>query len=1026
MEFPHQYGLHNRIRELKYENILPDQIATLLTRVRIKGNLGVHQGKASHNDAISSLLASFSISKWFVSTYGEESYPELSAQKFHKPENLDARHALKVLEEEFELRETEYQNKIAELTQLSANQQQDYKSKGEEKANALYYSERETRQLFIDPQLKAAGWEVDTLTLDYKSNKTLPQKGKNMAISEWPVTGGYADYALFIGLELYGVIEAKKYNTDISTNLSQSKRYAENIKPIVPLVILGEWRGYKVPYLFSTNGRNYLKQIETKSGIWFLDVRKVRNNARVLQGWYSPEGLKKLHLQDINSADNKLKNQSPDFLSDPSGLNLRDYQMTAISKVEESLLQFPNTRRLLLAMATGTGKTRTIIGLVYRLIQTNRFRRILFLVDRRLLASQAFDAFKDNKVADLNTFGEIYKVSGLKDVLPELETRLHFATVQSIVKRLFYSENPEQLPVDAYDCIIVDEAHRGYLLDKEQDEEELEFKDQKDYVSKYRMVLEYFDSHAIGLTATPALHTTDIFGRPVYSYSYREAVIDGWLIDHEPPIKIKTELSENGITFKKGEKPEVYNPETNEIIELDALEDELNFEIDGFNKSVLSPSFNRTVITELVNHLDPEGEEKTLIFAARDDHADLIVKMLKEEFAEIGADVHDEAIIKLTGIVDKPKTQLKKFKNEIYPNIVVTVDLLTTGIDVPTICNLVFMRRVRSRILYEQMVGRATRLCDDINKEIFRIYDAVRLYEALEDYTSMKPVVVNPKTTMTQLAEELPQIRSTERIQKQLDQIVAKLHRKKPYITEDRDTKIEHTSEGLDFLNFINKIQNLTPEEAQSELPQYIPTLRYIDKIKRSIKPTYLSNHPDSLIVAEQGYGKYQRPEDYIESFQKYIEENKNKITGLTLVCTKPSDLDRKSLKELRLQLDDEGFNSYLLNKAYKAAKNEDIAADIISYIRSHAIGSSLISHEERIKNAVDRIRNQQEWNKIQSKWLDRFEKQLIAESILQKEDLDKSPFSDAGGYRRLNKVFNNELDDLITKININLYNQSA
>ena len=1018
---------HSRIKELQYQQILPDNIASLFHNIRLKGNDGIHKGQSTSGKSTSALMSAFTLSKWLLDTYGEEVPADLAQHRFSPPPNLDARHAIKEQEEAFAEKEKAYEQKIAELQKMTPAAEAKVKERGNAKAYNLSLSEEETRLLYIDPHLRAAGWEVDTLELDYKTKKVLPQKGRNMAIAEWPVKCGYADYALFIGLELYGIVEAKKYKTDISTDLTQAKRYAKDLIAKDPMVALGEWRSYKVPFLFSTNGRKYLKQIETKSGIWFLDVRKERNNARVLQGWYSPEGLEKLRRQDLTASETKLKEKSPDFLTDASGLSLRDYQMKAIAEVENSLLNNPEQRRLLLAMATGTGKTRTIIGLCYRLISTNRFRRILFLVDRRLLADQAFGNFKDNKVEELKTFGDYYEIAGLKQAIPELDTRMHFATVQSMVHRLFYAEDPtEVLPVDTYDCIIVDEAHRGYLLDKEQDDEELEFKDQLDYVSKYRMVLDYFDVHAVGLTATPALHTTEIFGKPVYNYSYREAVIDGWLIDHEPPIKIKTQLSEHGITFNKGESPEAYDPETGEVIELDQLEDELNFEIDGFNKKVLSPSFNETVVKELVQRLDPEGEEKTLVFAARDDHADDLVKLFKEEFARIGADVVDEAIMKITGKTDKVGEQVQRFKNEKYPNIVVTVDLLTTGIDVPKICNLVFMRRVRSRILYEQMVGRATRLCGEIGKEIFHIYDAVRLYEALEDYTKMKPLTVKPLATLTQLIEELPHIKTPARIQQQLDQIISKLQRKKSYIIDEHLEKFQYASDQEDLPAFIEMIKNMSPEEAVKELPKHTQTFKYLDRTKRPTTVTYLSDHPDQLIAAEQGYGAYARPEDYLEGFQKYIEENKNKISALKLVCTKPAELDRKSLKELKLALDSKGFNARLLNKAWKSTKNEDIAADIISYVRTHALGSSLLSHEERIEKAMATIRSLKDWNKIQSKWLDRIEKQLLAESILQKSDLDQDPFSEAGGYKRLNKVFNNDLDNIIKTINENLYNQSA
>jgi type I restriction enzyme R subunit len=228
----------------------------------------------------------------------------------------------------------------------------------------------------------------------------------------------------------------------------------------------------------------------------------------------------------------------------------------------------------------------------------------------------------------------------MKSVIPESETRLHFATVQSLVKRLFYSDN-EILPIDTYDCIIIDEAHRGYNLDKEINEEDLTFKDENDYVGQYKRVIEYFNAYIIGLTATPALHTTEIFEKPVHNYSYREAVIDGFLTNHETPYIIKTKLSEEGILWEKGEKPKILNPETNKIEE---LEDELHIEIEQFNKLVITEPFNRAVIKDIVQYLDPEGDQKTLIFAVRDTHADLIVQLLFEEFEAIGIEVPQDAI----------------------------------------------------------------------------------------------------------------------------------------------------------------------------------------------------------------------------------------------------------------------------------------------------------------------------------------------------------------------------------------------
>ncbi len=257
-----------------------------------------------------------------------------------------------------------------------------------------------------------------------------------------------------------------------------------------------------------------------------------------------------------------------------------------------------------------------------------------------------------------------------------------------------------------------------------------------------------------------------------------------------------TNLSKSGIQWKKGDTVPVLDKTTGEITNIEDIPDELTIEVEGFNQKVLSRSFNETVIKELVKELNPYGDEKTLVFAATDDHADTVVRILKEEFNAIGCPVDDDAIRKITGSIDKPTQAIRHYKNEKHPNIAVTVDLLTTGIDVPAICNLVFVRRVRSRILYEQMIGRATRRCDEIGKDHFNIYDAVRLYEALEEVTNMKPVAPNPAVTLVTLIDELLDMDDQARQKLHLDQLIAKLQRKERRIQTDTEEKIKALTGG--------------------------------------------------------------------------------------------------------------------------------------------------------------------------------------------------------------------------------------
>ena len=620
-------------------------------------------------------------------------------------------------------------------------------------------TESETRVL-IDEQLQKVGWEADTRNLRY-SNGIRPVKGRNLAIAEWKTNSdvgynGFVDYALFIDTKLVGVIEAKASYKNVSSVIDyQCKDYAKNICDEDKKYLVGTWNSFRVPFIFATNGKPYNEQFETVSGIWFLDLRKSDNAPKALRSWISPVGIMELLEKDISVGNENLQKMTFDLLCDRGGLNLRDYQLNAVQAVENAVIA--GQKNILLAMATGTGKTRTILGMIYRFLKSGRFRRILFLVDRNSLGEQAQDVFKEVRLEDLMTLEEIYNIKKLDDRIFEKETRIQVATVQSMVKRIIYSEDDSIPAVTDYDLIIIDEAHRGYILDKEISEgEENIFENQQDYQSKYRSVIEYFDAVRIALTATPALHTTKIFGAPIFKYSYREAVIDGYLVDYDAPHILKTKLSVEGIHYKQGDNVAIYDPTTGEITNSDLLEDELNFDVENFNRQVVNENFNRAVLEEISKNIDPDGMGKTLIYAVDDKHADLIVQILKGIYSAKG--VSNEAVMKITGSVgDKRRINaaIRKFKNERYPSIVVTVDLLTTGIDVPQIDTLVFMRRVKSRILFEQMLGRATRLCPEIGKTHFEIYDAVGVYESLEPVSEMKLVVVNPTENFSSLLEKL-------------------------------------------------------------------------------------------------------------------------------------------------------------------------------------------------------------------------------------------------------------------------------
>lgn len=1007
----------DRLNTMKKEGLAEPEMLDIFHTLRRKGNSASHEASYGTTEEAKQLLAlAYQIAIWFMEVYIDW---EFVAPTYREPErevsSKELQLKVQALEEEIAKKEKELLTQLDTITDEAITKDVRVGRKEKSKLHIQKHrlSEAQTRVL-IDDKLHAAGWIVDTEKYNQKKYKTMPEKNRNMAIAEWKVGSKYADYALFIGLQLVGIVEAKAKHRDIPSALeSQTKVYAREVQAIEGIELLPLSGEYKVPFLFASNGRPYLRQLEDQSGIWFWDARNQTKRAHALEGWHSPDDLKLLLDVNEEEANDRLKNE------DITKFGLRDYQQKAVLAAEKALMQ--GARKMLIAMATGTGKTRTAIALMYRLIKAKKCRRILFLVDRNSLGQQTMDALKDSKIENGLPFSSIYDVKSLEDMTPDVETKVQIATVQGMVRRLFYSDN-EQLPsVGQYDFIIVDEAHRGYTSDREMTDEELLFRDQNDYISQYRRVIDYFDAAVLGLTATPALHTTDIFGTPIYKYSYTEAVLDGYLVDHEPPYLFETELKEHGIKFEKGDEVEVYDPEKGEII-LEQLEDELKFEVEHFNKQVITEGFNRAILNKLTEYIDPESREKTLIFAATDQHADLIVRLLKEAFEENGDEVSDDAIVKITGSIYHPNEMIKRFKNERLPNIVVTVDLLTTGIDVPAITNIVFLRRIKSRILYDQMLGRATRLCPDIEKSHFRIFDAVGIYHQLQKYTEMKPVVKQQKATIEELRESFVQAETQDEAQYFLNQLVAKIQRKKQMLNDEAKHRFEQLSKGLTVDEWAKELKEYTPKQAQanSVLFDYVATY----KTQRELQ--VIATHEDKVTDVTRGYGEgNERPADYLDGFVQFIRENMNEIPALQIVCTRPKDLTRKDLREIEVILATKNFKEEHLQTAWKQAKNEEIAADIISFIRQAALGEALVSTELRVKNAMQKVYSMHDWTPRQRKWLERIEKQLIEMPVLSPNPQDafsEEPFKSQGGYNRLKKELGEEVDQIVQLINDNLY----
>ncbi len=1021
--------LVNKIRLLENEEYITEDLARIMHRLRLGGNEARHEGKESLQKAKLLLPQAHSLCEWFMQVYGDYSY---TPQEYHLPEEQsepDFTESKKDKAEEARLRKQD-EEKAQKAVPVP---QQERSKKNLQAASKRPKTEAETRCL-IDEQLRQVGWEADTTNLRY-SKGSRPAKGRNLAIAEWPtdkVPGnegkGYADYVLFTGMELVGIIEAKKWDTDISSVISyQCKDYARAIRQCDEKYLPGQWQDYKVPFVFAANGRPYVQQLETKSGIWFADLRQKGNIPRALAGWPSPLGLKEMLQEDAAAGNAALKALPYDFLKDENGLHLRDYQLKAVQAVDDAVRSGKQTA--LLAMATGTGKTRTVLGMIYRFLKTKRFKRILFLVDRNALGVQAQDVFKEVKLESLQTLDQIYNIKELTDKLIDAETAVHVATVQGMVKRIMYAEGEERIPaISDYDLIIIDEAHRGYILDKEMAEAEQLYRDQRDYQSKYRYVLDYFNAVKIALTATPALQTTEIFGEPVYTYTYREAVLDGYLIDHDAPHQLKTKLSEQGIKIKKGDPVKYIDKKTGKINSA-YMDDDLDFDVEQFNRKVIVPEFNRAVLAEIAKNLYPDAPEtygKTLIYAATDSHADMIVSILQELFAKEQLD--SDAIMKITGSVangDQKKIQekIKRFKNERFPSIVVTVDLLTTGIDVPEITTLVFMRCVKSRILFEQMLGRATRRCDKIGKDHFEIYDPVGVYDSLQSVVTM-PAVANPQISMKHLLEQLAETEEPEAITDIAKQLALKLRRRMNRLDEQAKKEFVLAT-GKDVAVFAGELQRAEAAEAKALLQQHKAALAKLEEYRAGGNMGgMIYEGEDELTSHTRGYGAQKtKPRDYLQDFAAYLKSHANEIAALNIICTRPKDLTKAQLKELLLTLDANGFTELQLNNAYSEYTNSTMVAGIISLIRRYMLGTELVSKNSQLSRAFDKLNKQHKFTPAQQKWLEIIRSYMQQQDILSVEAFKEDKrLQRLGGYARAQKIFADNLESIVSEFNGYLY----
>ena len=462
--------------------------------------------------------------------------------------------------------------------------------------NPSHESEWLTRKKRIDPKLKALGWTV----IPFDENADLANYSRH-AIEEYPTANGPADYGLVVDGRLLGVVEAKKLSLGPQGVLLQAERYSKGVADS-PF----NFRGYRVPFLFSTNGEV----------IWFHDVRHELELSRKVADFFTPTALAELMHFDAEAVYDRLRqlaNNHP---------RLRRYQIEANAAVEEAM--FHRKRQMLVAMATGTGKTFTTVNQIYRLMKSGAAKRVLFLVDRRALAAQAVRAFAAFEPEPGLKFDHIYEVYSQRfqtgdfdddepfdpKVLPKayLENPtgghafVYVCTIQRMTINLFgrqavfqtssdeeIDEDAEQLsiPIHAFDFIVADECHRGYTTGE---------------VSVWRDTLNHFDAIRVGLTATPAAHTKAYFKDVVYRYEYERAVREGYLVDYDA-VKVQSDVRMNGVFLNEGEEVEMVDPDSGAETR-DSLEDERQFDTSEVERKVTSPDSNRKVILELKKYAD--------------------------------------------------------------------------------------------------------------------------------------------------------------------------------------------------------------------------------------------------------------------------------------------------------------------------------------------------------------------------------------------------------------------------------------
>lgn len=908
--------------------------------------------------------------------------------------------------------------------------------------------EEEARQE-IDRQLEEAGWEVQ----DYRRLNLGASLG--VAVREFPLKTGTADYLLFVDRKAVGAVEAKPEGTTLSGVAEQTSKYLGGLPESIPHV------EEPLPFGYESTG------VET----FFRDIRDPDSRSRRVFTFHRPETL----LEWINQGDTlraRLR-QLPPLITD----GLRDCQIEAIENLEVS---FKDSRpRALIQMATGSGKTYTAVSFIYRLIKHAGARRVLFLVDRNNLGRQTLKEFQQYVTPDDGRkFTELYNVQRLTSNSLDKVSRVCITTIQRLFSMLkgeaeFSEENEEHsgfdampedappvgveynpnIPIETFDFIITDECHRSIY-------------------NLWRQVLEYFDSFIIGLTATPSKQTIGFFDKNlVMEYDHERAVADGVNVDFEV-YRIKTAISEGGGKVEAGYYIDKRDKQTRQV-RWEKLDEDLAYSERELDRNVVAVDQIRTVIRtfkdKLFTEIFPGRTEvpKTLIFAKDDSHAEDILHIVREEFGK-GNEFCKKITYRTTG--EKPEDLIASFRNSYNPRIAVSVDMISTGTDIRPLECLLFMRDIKSRVYFEQMKGRGTRTIhptdlkavtpDAAHKTHFMIVDAVGVCESEKNDT--RPLERKKTVPFEKL---LHSVAMGVRDNDTLSSLASRLSRLEKELEEKDREKVKETTDGKTLKNIVNglldsldpdeqieKAKELfkaeTPDEAQvkkaeEELKNHAcapfdnPDFReLLIEIKKKNEQYIDTVSEDAVLFAGADEQAKDKAKALVESFKEFIEEHKDELTALQIIFSKPRSrqhLTEKEIRELAEAIKRPPLNltPERLWEAYSRLEHskvrgtpQRILTDIISLIR-FAIGEDAIleHYPDKVEHKFNAWLNRQklmgkEFTVEQMQWLEMIKDHIASALSIEMDDLELAPFHERGGPVKAYNVFGDDLGIILEELN--------